>query len=731
MAPALSQVEDFNLPVIDRELQTTILSFAKNLSYINLIELRRSLKSLKKIALTSSSIDVRDVAVFHIKKFFCTSNLYEKPVPDAIREVRTEIMNCLITIAPRALTSYFQGGELDSLDLYGVDFSSTNLTDVSFRYAFLVGANFKNALLEGASFSGCDLRNTDFTDAILTNAIFNGSDWFNASGLTEKQLKSAKQETFLQCPKNKIALHNYLRKKYIFPFKSWEKHLQDQLINAWDGYLEEGGVCDVVSSWKMSQRQFLPSPLMPAPNADQQTILFLAANPKDTGRLRVDQELRDIDEGLKRAQKRDQFKLEQRLAVRPRDIQRAMLDVNPQIIHFSGHGKGEAGLIFEDDIGNTKLVDGAALAGLFELFADQIHCVVLNGCYSEAQAKAIVQHIPFVIGMNQGIGDRATIAFAVGFYDALGAGRSIEFAYKLGCSAIRLEGITEHLTPVLLKQSPEGAAMIQQTTNAPIEVFISFSHKDDDLREELVTHLSNLRRQGKISAWHDRAIEAGEEWEAQIKGKLESAQIILLLVSSSFMASDYCYDIEMERAIERHDAGSARVIPILLRPCDWKGSPFSKLKILPKDGKAVTDWRNQDTAFVDVVQGIRQAVDSLAKNGETVQPTQVTLEAPEPSIQVEKPSLLQLTADQRKGLRAALISAFPGQPELELMVEDELGESLNQITHGQPNYVLAVRDLVKWAEAGGKLRDLLEGALRSNSGNPKLQKLARLWLKIE
>ena len=242
-------------------------------------------------------------------------------------------------------------------------------------------------------------------------------------------------------------------------------------------------------------------------------------------------------------------------------------------------------------------------------------------------------------------------------------------------------------------------------------------------------HLSNLKRQGKISAWHDRAIEAGEEWEAQIKGKLESAQIILLLVSSSFMASDYCYDIEMQRAIERHDAGTARVIPIVLRPCDWKGLPFSKLKILPKDGKAVTQWGDQDTAFVDVVQGIQQAVDSLAKNGETVQPTQVILEAPEPSIQVEKPSLLQLTADQRKGLRAALISAFPGQPDLELMVEDELGESLNRITQGQPNYELAVRDLVKWAEAGGKLRDLLEGALRSNSGNPKLQELARLWLK--
>ncbi len=135
---------------------------------------------------------------------------------------------------------------------------------------------------------------------------------------------------------------------------------------------------------------------MTSPNTTQ-TILFLAANPQGTTPLRLDRELRDISEGLQRAQKRDRFKLEQRSAVRPRDIQRAMLDLNPQIIHFSGHGEGEAGLVFEDEIGNSKLVDGDALAALFELFADRLNCVVLNGCYSEVQAQAIAQHIPYVI----------------------------------------------------------------------------------------------------------------------------------------------------------------------------------------------------------------------------------------------------------------------------------------------------------------------------------------------
>jgi Effector-associated domain 1/TIR domain/CHAT domain len=505
---------------------------------------------------------------------------------------------------------------------------------------------------------------------------------------------------------------------------------------------------------------------MTTSNTTPQTILFLAANPKETPPLQLDKEFHDIAEGLQRSQIREKFNLEQRLAVRPRDIQLAMLDLEPQIVHFSGHGAGETGLILEDESGNIKLVNSDALAGIFELFADQLNCVVLNACYSEIQARIIAEHIPYVIGMNKAIGDKAAIIFAVGFYDALSAGRDVEFAFRLGCAAIRLDGSAEHITPVLIKKPVgSGAAIfvtpnsqpitsntlelketepalttpttrevnmelsgdrikqlrealqgafpsrdklkllvneefnekfdeivgdgplpkivgelidfaeaegrlvelvsaairrnpgnpklrlfaqsvgllsselksVTSTTNGievsatptlsqtepnpktsttpvplePIEIFISYSHKDDELREELVIHLSNLRRQGKISAWHDRAIEAGAEWETQIKSRLESAQIILLLISPPFMASNYCYDIEMQRAVQRHDQGNARVIPIILRPVDWKDSPISKLQALPKDAKPITQWGDRDAAFVDVVQGIRRAVDSL------------------------------------------------------------------------------------------------------------------------
>lgn len=188
-------------------------------------------------------------------------------------------------------------------------------------------------------------------------------------------------------------------------------------------------------------------------NPPAKRILLLSPNPRGTTLLRLDEEMREIKEGLQRAKQREKFIIESAEAVRYRDIRRAVLDFEPNVVHFSGHGEGEEGLVFEDEAGQVKLVDAEALAGLFELFASQVDCVVLNACYSEVQAEVIARHIPYVIGMNKGIGDRAAIEFAVGFYDALGAGKSVEDAYKFGCNAIQLAGISEHLTPVLLKKA--------------------------------------------------------------------------------------------------------------------------------------------------------------------------------------------------------------------------------------------------------------------------------------
>jgi hypothetical protein len=142
-------------------------------------------------------------------------------------------------------------------------------------------------------------------------------------------------------------------------------------------------------------------------------------------------------------------------------------------------------------------------------------------------------------------------------------------------------------------------------------VFFSYSHKDEKLRDRLEDHLANLKRQGAITGWHDRKIGAGAEWAGEISEQLESARIILLLVSSSFLASDYCHDVEMKRALMRHERGEATVIPVILRPVDWHEAEFGKLQALPKDAKPITKWNNRDEAFADVARGIRTAIQNL------------------------------------------------------------------------------------------------------------------------
>lgn len=149
--------------------------------------------------------------------------------------------------------------------------------------------------------------------------------------------------------------------------------------------------------------------------------------------------------------------------------------------------------------------------------------------------------------------------------------------------------------------------MMPQPTN-PVEVFYSYAHEDEKLRDELKKHLANLKRQGVITEWYDRDISAGKEWDGEIESRLNSASVILLLISPDFMNSDYSNEVEVKRAMERHEAGEARVIPIILRPVDWEGAPFSKLQGLPTDAKAVTLWENYDEAFVSVVKGIRSAL---------------------------------------------------------------------------------------------------------------------------
>lgn len=139
-------------------------------------------------------------------------------------------------------------------------------------------------------------------------------------------------------------------------------------------------------------------------------------------------------------------------------------------------------------------------------------------------------------------------------------------------------------------------------------LFFSYSHRDEELRDRLEVHLAALRREGSIDTWHDRRITAGDDFANAIDENLERADIILLLVSADFIASRYCYEIEMMRAMERHAAGEARVIPVILDFCDWHGTPFGRLQAVPRDGKPVAAWANLNEAFLNVVIAIRTAV---------------------------------------------------------------------------------------------------------------------------
>ncbi len=136
-------------------------------------------------------------------------------------------------------------------------------------------------------------------------------------------------------------------------------------------------------------------------------------------------------------------------------------------------------------------------------------------------------------------------------------------------------------------------------------VFFSYSHADEALRDQLEKQLSMLKRQGVIETWHDRRIPAGSELDHSISEHVENDNILLLLVSADFLASDYCYDREMQRAMERHNAGNAVVIPVILRACDWQQAPFGKLMATPTDGRPITQWPDRDQAFLEVAKQIR------------------------------------------------------------------------------------------------------------------------------
>ncbi|MBE9062992.1 AAA-like domain-containing protein [cf. Phormidesmis sp. LEGE 11477] len=229
--------------------------------------------------------------------------------------------------------------------------------------------------------------------------------------------------------------------------------------------------------------------MMAPENLGKRKILFFAANPRDTEYLNLPAEVEEIRDGLGRAKYRDSFTFEERWATPPREMQNALLEVDPQIVHFSGHGSSVGELILEGEGGLQQPVPSKELYGLFGLFPS-IKCVVLNACFSKVQAEAIAAHVPYTVGMNAPIGDRAAIEFAAGFYRALGTKEKLdfEFAFHFACRAISFQGIPEGQTPVcILKggrrlptyQSTSGAAASQKGSNSTREISLVYKPTKD------------------------------------------------------------------------------------------------------------------------------------------------------------------------------------------------------------------------------------------------------------
>ncbi|MEM9906493.1 MAG: hypothetical protein AAF921_15860 [Cyanobacteria bacterium P01_D01_bin.44] len=256
----------------------------------------------------------------------------------------------------------------------------------------------------------------------------------------------------------------------------------------------------------------------------KKTILVLAANPRNTPRLRLEQEIREIHNGLQRSKRGKEFVLKQVLASRPIDVRRAMLDYKPRIVHFCGHGEKDDGIFFENDLGNRSLVPTEALAELFRLFSEDIECVLMNSCYSETQAKAIAEHIDYVVGMNKEIGDIAAIEFAVAFYDALGAGKSFDFAFRFGRNAIQMLGVSEYSTPALVLKN--GPYKIIETNQEGLFL-------DKQIEREILdfnSFYSNRKRTGVVVHiyWHETGLTLKDAEALRLALEKENISVSIL-----------------------------------------------------------------------------------------------------------------------------------------------------------------------------------------------------------
>lgn len=277
-------------------------------------------------------------------------------------------------------------------------------------------------------------------------------------------------------------------------------------------------------------------------------VLFCSANPNETSRLRLDQEYREIDNSLRASNFRDKFELNSSWATTTQDLLQKVVNIEPNIVHFSGHGT-DSGIILENSIGNRVIVSGEGLSALFEVFLGKVQCVILNSCYSEKQAKLINNFVPYVIGMSQSLQDSTAISFSSGFYKAIGAGKDIPVSFKLGIASVKLEGLPSSDIPLIISNSKlqvgyESFHVIEQqkrtlSNSDPDKTLIAVDVDDftvissrfgrrvgDEIKKIISETISAYLGEIEISFIHNWIVPYSDEYYILIDLNITSAQIV-------------------------------------------------------------------------------------------------------------------------------------------------------------------------------------------------------------
>lgn len=350
-------------------------------------------------------------------------------------------------------------------------------------------------------------------------------------------------------------------------------------------------------------------------------ILFLAANPFNTDRLSLDEELRAIKEQVREASSGNRFEVISVEAARPDDWLQALNAQRFRMVHFSGHGTKSGALQHVGDDGRAQQVSPDALKNVFRALKGEVRFVIFNACYSRPQAQALVKEIDCAIGMNDTIEDEAAITFIRAFYRALFSGRSVENAFAQGKAALSLQGLAGDQIPELFVRSGVKAAEISLTgastrsASEAISLFYCYAPEDEQFCRALDKQLIVMQRQGLITKFESQDMQAGDLTPEKMQSALDAAQIILLIVSTDFFASDAIYTEQLKQAMNRRELGAARVIPIIVRPTQgWERSAFGNLAALPKEKRPVSAWKGRrEEALYSIAVSIRNVVEGMKK----------------------------------------------------------------------------------------------------------------------